>query len=89
MFQPGDQVLVVVKEIDDQNRINLSRRRLMADPDLIESAGLSKYLPAELERDMKIAALPESSQPRDRGDRGPRRDSRRDGEHRSSRREFR
>ena len=87
VFQPGDQVLVVVKEIDDQNRINLSRRRLMADPALIESAGLTQYLPMEAERDKKIAELPDSPMPSrdrgDRGDRGPRRDGpRRDGEHR-------
>ena len=83
VFKPGDHVIVEVKEIDDQNRINLSRRRLLADPALIERAGLTQYLPAEEERDNMIAALPPSGDgprgPRRDGDRfGPRRDGDRD-----------
>jgi polyribonucleotide nucleotidyltransferase len=66
VFQPGDHVIVMVKEIDDQNRINLSRRRLLADPELIKSAGLEAYLPGEMERERMIEALPDSpSQGRD------------------------
>ena len=61
VFQPGDHVIVVVKEIDDQNRINLSRRRLLADPELIRTAGLEAYLPGEMERDRMIATLPEDA----------------------------
>lgn len=70
VFAPGDQVMVMVKEIDDQNRINLSRRRLLADPELIKSAGLEEYLPMEEERDKQIEALPPSA-PRERSERPP------------------
>ncbi|MDR0648818.1 MAG: polyribonucleotide nucleotidyltransferase [Synergistaceae bacterium] len=69
-FSVGDDVLVVVKEIDDMNRINLSRRRaieqkaaVMADP------VLAAQLPAELEREERYSAFP-------KGEGGPRRDSR-------------
>lgn len=85
VFAPGDHVIVEVKEIDDQNRINLSRRRLLADPALIESAGLTQYLPAEEERDEMIAALPDASAPS--RDRTPRRDG--DRERRGDRGPFR
>lgn len=85
VFAPGDHVIVEVKEIDDQNRINLSRRRLLADPALIESAGLTQYLPAEEERDKMIAALPDASAPS--RDRAPRRDG--DRERRGDRGPFR
>lgn len=85
VFAPGDHVIVEVKEIDDQNRINLSRRRLLADPALIESAGLTQYLPAEEERDKMIAALPDASAPS--RDRTPRRDG--DRERRGDRGSFR
>lgn len=85
VFAPGDHVIVEVKEIDDQNRINLSRRRLLADPALIESAGLTQYLPAEEERDKMIAALPDASAPS--RDRTPRRDG--DRERRGDRGPFR
>ena len=75
VFKPGDHVTVMVKEIDDQNRINLSRRRLLADPALIEKAGLTQYMAAEEDRDRMIAALPPASlPPRRDGDRGPRRE---------------
>jgi len=85
VFAPGDHVIVEVKEIDDQHRINLSRRRLLADPALIESAGLTQYLPAEEERDKMIAALPDVSAPS--RDRSPRRDG--DRERRGDRAPFR
>ncbi|OON86919.1 polyribonucleotide nucleotidyltransferase [Pyramidobacter sp. C12-8] len=85
VFAPGDHVIVEVKEIDDQNRINLSRRRLLAEPALIESAGLTQYLPAEEERDKMIAALPDASAPS--RDRIPRRDG--DRERRGDRGPFR
>lgn len=89
VFEPGDHVIVMVKEIDDQNRINLSRRRLLSDLQLIESAGLDMYLPGEMERERMIDALPASSGPRDH-DRGPRRDREHGGERRfSSRRNHR
>jgi polyribonucleotide nucleotidyltransferase len=69
-FSVGDDVLVMVKEIDDMNRINLSRRRALDQKAAIESdAILVSQLPAEIERDERYSAFPKSEG-------GPRRDSR-------------
>lgn len=57
IFKPGDRVLVMVKEIDDQGRANLTRRRIMADENKIRSAGLAYALPDERERDNLITTL--------------------------------
>ena len=57
VFKPGDRVLVMVKEIDDQGRVNLTRRRLLADEDRVRAAGLEGALPDERERDNLIAQL--------------------------------
>ncbi len=90
VFQPGDHVMVMVKEIDDQNRINLSRRRLLNNDSLISSAGLTQYLTEEKAREEKIAALPSSESPgRDRPGRGGDRGPRHDGDRRGSKRDFR
>ncbi len=56
-FKPGDRVLVMVKEIDDQGRANLTRRRVLANEDKIRAAGLAHALPDERERDNLIASL--------------------------------
>ena len=63
IFKVGDRVLVMVKEIDDQGRANLSRRRVMANEDKVRSAGLAYALPDERERDNLITSLTS----RDRG----------------------
>lgn len=84
-FEIGDEVLVVVKEIDDMNRINLSRKRALEMTDRIEENDEFKaMMPLEHERDEKYAAMPKTELPprrdsRDggRGDRGG--DRRRDG----------
>ncbi|MDR1965958.1 MAG: polyribonucleotide nucleotidyltransferase [Synergistaceae bacterium] len=78
-FDVGDEVLVVVKEIDDMNRINLSRRRAIEQSASYESdPDLAAQLAVERERDARYATLPKSegaprrdSRPgdRDRGDR--------------------
>ncbi|MDR1471526.1 MAG: polyribonucleotide nucleotidyltransferase [Synergistaceae bacterium] len=87
-FNVGDEVLVIVKEIDDMNRINLSRRRaleqsaaLQADPEL------AALLPAEAARDERYAALPkgEPFRPRDSRPGGDRSDRPRGGYHRPDR----
>jgi polyribonucleotide nucleotidyltransferase len=71
-FAVGDSVLVVVKEIDDMNRINLSRRRALEQSQALESdAEFAPQLPVERERDARYATLP-------KGDGAPRRDSRGD-----------
>lgn len=57
VFKPGDRVLVMVKEIDEQGRANLTRRRIMADEAKIRSAGLAYALPDERERDNLITTL--------------------------------
>ena len=57
VFKVGDRVLVMVKDIDDQGRANLTRRRLMADETKIRQAGLAHVLPDERERDNLIASL--------------------------------
>ena len=57
VFKPGDRVLVMVKDIDDQGRVNLTRRRVLANEDKVRSAGLSHVLPDERERENLIASL--------------------------------
>ncbi|MDR0651670.1 MAG: polyribonucleotide nucleotidyltransferase [Synergistaceae bacterium] len=79
-FEVGDEVLVVVKEIDDMNRINLSRRRALdQSASFAGDAALTAQLAVERERDAKYALLPKGenvqrrdSRPGDRGDRGDR-----------------
>ena len=86
VFKVGDKVLVMVKEIDDMGRVNLTRRRILDDESRIAAEGLSDVLPAERERESMIEALaeagrnnpqPERDRPReggagrDRGDRRP------------------
>ena len=50
-------MLVMVKEIDEQGRANLTRRRIMANEEKIRSAGLAYALPDERERDNLITTL--------------------------------
>jgi len=57
VFKVGDKVLVMVKEIDDMNRVNLTRRRILENEARISDEGLSDVLPAEKEREEAIAAL--------------------------------
>lgn len=57
VFKVGDRVLVMVKEIDDMNRVNLTRRRILENEARISDEGLSDALPAEKEREEAIAAL--------------------------------
>lgn len=70
VFKVGDQVLVMVKEIDDMNRVNLTRRRILEDESRIEAEGLSDVLPAEREREEAIKALADAA----RANPGPDRD---------------
>lgn len=78
----GDSVLVVVKEIDDMGRVNLSRRRVLdrrQEPELAEKFADAFLL--EDEREAKIKELPPSA-PSDRGDRNSRGGSQRPGDRR-------
>ncbi len=71
VLSPGDMVLVIVKEIDDMGRINLSRRRVLEkknDPAIAEKFADAFLL--EDEREARIKALPPSPERSDRGGRG-------------------
>ncbi len=57
VFKPGDRVLVMVKEIDDQGRANLTRRRVLANENKVREAGLTHALPDERERENLINSL--------------------------------
>ncbi|GHV30007.1 polyribonucleotide nucleotidyltransferase [Synergistales bacterium] len=58
-FSTGDEVIVVVKEIDDMHRINLSRKRaLEMRAELEANPAFAERLPAEAERDAKYETLP-------------------------------
>ncbi|HPE91352.1 MAG TPA: S1 RNA-binding domain-containing protein, partial [Synergistales bacterium] len=70
VFSSGDSVLVMVKEIDDMGRINLSRRRALErknEPELAERFADAFVL--EDAREERIKALPPSGD-RDRNQRG-------------------
>ncbi len=78
ILKPGDRVLVVVKEIDDMNRINLSRRRILEKREELEAEGkFPEIFPVEDEREKLIeeksaaapARPPRGDRPRS-GDRG-------------------
>jgi polyribonucleotide nucleotidyltransferase len=57
-FSIGDEVLVVVREIDDMNRINLSRRRLIERYDqLAKDPALSAQVEVERAREIRYGAL--------------------------------
>lgn len=87
VFKPGDRVLVMVKEIDDMGRVNLSRRRIVSNEEKIRELGLAEALPNERERENLIESIAENAPPpsprgdRERHDRGGDRGSR---DHRSS-----
>ncbi len=86
IFSSGDEVLVVVKEIDDMKRINLSRRRLFKDEEQVIENGFESALESEKEREKKIESIAGSEKSEDSGhssrnndknarNRGPRRRS--------------
>ncbi|MBQ9896065.1 MAG: S1 RNA-binding domain-containing protein, partial [Synergistaceae bacterium] len=78
VFKPGDRVIVMVKEIDDQGRVNLTRRRLLVNEEKIRAAGLERALPEEREREHLISDIASASgygdRERDRGYRDERDD---------------
>ena len=57
VLKPGDRVLVMVKDIDEQGRANLTRRRVLASEDKIRAAGLMHVIPEERERENLISSL--------------------------------
>jgi polyribonucleotide nucleotidyltransferase len=96
VFKPGDKVLVMVKEIDDMGRVNLTRRRLVSDEAKVSQMGFAHCLPDERERENLIESIADKapSQPRERdhdrgGERGrDRREHRSYGGGRPPRRDF-
>ncbi len=57
VFKVGDKVLVMVKEIEETGRVNLTRRRVMANEEKVREAGFAYALPDERERDNLISSL--------------------------------
>lgn len=75
-FNVGDKVIVTVKEIDDMNRVNLSRKRVLDKLDeLAKDPEFTDQVVIEKEREERFATLPkdENGPRHDSGDR-PRRD---------------
>ncbi|ACZ18952.1 polyribonucleotide nucleotidyltransferase [Thermanaerovibrio acidaminovorans] len=88
-FSIGDEVLVVVREIDDMNRINLSRRRLIDRYDqLAKDPALAAQVEVERAREIRYGTLkpeggsPKGPQGRRDSDRRPSGGDRRDKHHR-------
>ena len=73
-FSIGDQVLVVVKEIDDMKRVNLSRRRLFDQYDALaaQDPAFAAQIEVERQREIKYEAMKGEAPARGAG--GPRRD---------------
>ena len=61
VFKPGDRVLVMVKEIDDMGRVNLTRRRILENEQRILEEGLGHVLEDEKAREEAIAVLAANS----------------------------
>jgi polyribonucleotide nucleotidyltransferase len=61
VFKPGDKVLVMVKEIDDMGRVNLTRRRIVSDEAKATQAGFAHCLPDERERENLIESISENA----------------------------
>lgn len=80
-FNIGDRVLIIVKEIDDMGRVNLTRRRILDNEERIIEEGFADAIAPEKEREETLKKISESAPPQppraDRGDRGDR--SSRDG----------
>jgi len=56
IFKVGDRVLVVVKEIDELGRVNLSRKRIMENPDDYPlDPDMQAFLEEERKRDSSLA----------------------------------
>ncbi|MCL1875622.1 MAG: polyribonucleotide nucleotidyltransferase [Synergistaceae bacterium] len=56
-FSVGDKALVIVKEIDDMGRVNLTRRRILDDEQRIIKEGLASAIQSENEREEKIKKI--------------------------------
>jgi polyribonucleotide nucleotidyltransferase len=80
ILKPGDPVLVIVKEIDDMGRVNLSRRRLLERAEEFDLQNrFGDLLALERDREEKIAAVATTRPPRNGEDRAERPGVRSDG----------
>jgi polyribonucleotide nucleotidyltransferase len=80
ILKPGDPVLVIVKEIDDMGRVNLSRRRLLERAEEFDLQNrFADLLAMERDREEKIAAVATTRPPRSGEDRPERSGGRSDG----------
>lgn len=85
VFKIGDRVLVTVKEIDDQNRVNLTRRRILDNEERIKEEGLEEAIESEKEREEMIKKISAEAPAAPAGGRGERRDGRDGGRDRDRR----
>ena len=60
-FNVGDRVLIIVKEIDDMGRVNLTRRRILDDEQRIINEGLSSAIQPEREREEILKKISEEA----------------------------
>jgi polyribonucleotide nucleotidyltransferase len=68
-FNIGDRVLIIVKEIDDMGRVNLTRRRILEDEERIIREGFSSAIQPEKDREenlKKIGSEARSAAPENR-----------------------
>ena len=74
-FSIGDEVLVVVKEIDDMKRVNLSRRRIFDQYDALaaQDPAYAAQIETERQREVRYEAMKGEAPARPAGG-GPRRD---------------
>ncbi len=62
IFQPGEEVLVMIREVDDMGRINLTRKRIL-ELDKEALVGFESAYERELEREKLIASLSQPPKP--------------------------
>ena len=58
VFKVGDRVLIMVKEIDDMGRVNLTRKRLFDLEPKVREAGFGEAFDAEKAREEEIVKIP-------------------------------
>jgi len=80
VFKAGDKVLIMVKEIDDMGRVNLTRRRLISNESKVSELGFAHCLPDERERENLIESIADNAPRPDRDRGGPPRDRDRGGD---------
>jgi len=62
-FNIGDRVLIIVKEIDDMGRVNLTRRRILEDEQRIIREGFSSAIQPEKDREESLKKISSEARP--------------------------